>query len=256
MGLYTVGLQKQQTSASSGVKTYPNLGQAHKDVIIKDEFLREALNPTNAVVLYTVTSNDSNGTAAIQSGNLLRITTDNSAIGDDIDVRTSGFTLPRTALDTNIDSRSQLKLTIVVKIAGSTVGQECFFGIINSQAALSALPTTAAHLGFEFNDSDDSTWQFTSANGSSQVSADTTSTYTASTFYKMEIIWTGNDSAVLNMFSGGTDLSSGFTLDGTTTVTSLQAGSLQFGMELHFFMQAEGTAAELIDIREWSLEVT
>jgi len=65
MPIVSLSIQQQLKGVSSGVNSFPQIGQVKQDTVIIDEFTRETLNPTNAIAIYTATSNDGNGTAVI-----------------------------------------------------------------------------------------------------------------------------------------------------------------------------------------------
>jgi len=244
MGLFSPDILQQQKAATAGVQAYPKLSAAIPDATIADLFDRETLTPTGAYTLYTVASNDSNGTAAINNATELLLTTDSSAIGDDVDVRVSGVSMIRTPdLAIPFDSeKSRAVLDIRIKL-NQTADTEAFIGIVNQASALTALPTTASHVGIQFDKSGDDNWTFTSANGA-QVTTDSTVAATTTAF-KIRITWTGNNAATVQIFD--TDF---VTVLATETVTSISSQV----QHLHFFLQTEATAAKEMDIQSWSAE--
>lgn len=242
--LVTTSLQEQQQAASSGVSSLPQIGQIKKFTVIVDEFSRNTVNPTNAVDFYTTSSNDGNGTSAID-GRLMTLTTDGSAIGDDVNVRIREITLHRASQSAFIDSRNTIKIEIIFNT--NSTGSEGFIGVINSPGALTALPTTVRHMGIEWDDSASANYLITSADGTTQVTTDTGIAAPVAAVRRILITWTGIDTAIIEFFSS----SENGTPTATQTVTSLSMLNRVFVM--HFFVQTESTATKTLVINEWKL---
>ena len=148
-----------------------------------------------------------------------------------------------------IDGRQSLVFDFVFSInTGQASDTEGFVGVMMSDnSALSALPTTAAHMGVFWDRSADTDYFLTSGNGSAQVTTDTGSTVQTSQ-RRLRITWTDLDTAVLELFSG-TDL---LTSVGTQNITDLGANEL---CQIHFFVQTEANVVKGLRVVEWSLKV-
>jgi len=255
MPITSLSIQQQLQAVQSGVWKYPRIAQVAKDAILSDEFQREDITPTNAFTLYTSASNDGNATISLVNG-LLRLITDNSASGDDATTRSSGLAFSRVGRAVQLDARSQLEVDIIFQ-PKTTTNTEGFIGLLRSGSALTALPTTARHLGLFWNRGTANDLLLTSGNNSAQA---TTSTGEAITdqAYRLNIIWNGDNSATLNLFDESTINNELFdNLIATQDVTSLADGAAStLEMELHFFVQTESTAAITLDVHEWRCKVT
>jgi len=229
------------------INVYPEFPTNSINSTFIDNFTREAITPTGAYTLYTSASNDGNGSSGITSGNRLHLTTDTSAAGDDESVRLSGFALQRIPTSTVFTStRNAYKITIVFSITGALT-TEGFIGISDQIAALTALPTTARHLGVYWDISAQANWRITSANGTDQVDTDTGEALDTG-INRLEIEWTGTNAAVIKFFNGA----DATTASATQTVTAFGMGT----GELHFFIQTETTAARVLHIREYRIDTT
>jgi len=248
MGLYTIGLQQQEVSAGSGRSSYPQIGQIKKDSTIIDEFARGSLNPTDTPLFYTTISNDSNGTATISDARNLVLTTDSSAIGDDVNTRTSGVSFERVPINSVTDLRSQIITNVIFNI-GQTADTEGFIGLINDFAGFAGVPTTTRHIGLFWDASAQANFILSSGNGSAQATTDT-GIALATGVFRLQMIWPGNDSARVEFFTPGPP----DTLDAIHTVTTLNMATRAF--MLHFFVQTEAAAAKTVNITEWISETT
>ena len=245
MGLYTIGLQQQQRGASAGTKVFPDIGSVTTDQRIRDSFKRVDLAPTNAYVIYT-TSTTGSGTAAIASSLDRFDLTTGSTAGNDVSTRVSNIGFYRGGAGIFQDNtRSLIEIDILFNL-GNVVGVETFIGLMTVNTALTVLPTTARHLGLRFDDSAENNWILTSADGTTQSTTDT-SVAASSSVFRLNISWTGDDSAELRLF-GGTNAT--VQQGGTHTVTAF-GGAARTGI-IHFFVQAEGATAESLRIHEWS----
>ena len=205
------------------------------------------MNPTNAYQVYTLASNDGNGTATIAGSRNLSIDCDSSAIGDDADVRTTGLAFERDATNDNIDNRTSLQFDIVFR-TDATSDTEGFVGLmLGTDAVLSALPTTAKHFGVFWDRSVSANYFLTSADGTSQTTTDTGVAIVAA-LRSLRIVWSGDNDAVLTLRSAD-----GTTLNSTQTVTALGASIVA---TIHFFIQTEAAAAKAVVINEWSAKAT
>jgi len=248
MGLFSLGIQQQLQASSAGVQSYPRLSATIPNTIVADLFDRETLLPTGGYTMYTVASNDSNGTAVINLDRQLRLTTDSSAIGDDVDVRVSGVTMVRAA-DRGIpfdESKHQIDLRIKFDMV-TTADTECFVGVTNDSAAIAALPTTQPSFGAFLDRSASANYFLTSGDATTQTTTDT-GVAASSTPVILRALWVGDDDATLTLLTG-TNLD---VISATQTVTALNA---QQNLQMHFFIQTEAAALKNMDIRSWSFEV-
>jgi len=241
MGLFSPDILQQQQAASSGFSVYPSISGATIDARLADEFTREALNTSNAYVLYTTASTNS-GTAVPNSNTQLLLTTD-TASSDDVSVRTSGLSFSR---DSSIDSRSIITVDFSFKV-GETTNTEGFVGIISNSAALTALPTTARHMGIKWDRSVSANFFFTTGNNSAQATTDTGQAISTST-QNITIEWTGDDVAIIR----GNQLGTVYPTP-THTATTLEAEN--FGYLLHIFIQTETTAARTLTFLDWRVKI-
>lgn len=240
--------KEQSQAASAGKDAYPSLGQVKNNSIIVDEFTRADLNPTNAVAYYTTAATGA-GTATLVANERLELVT-TGVIGDDVDVRLTNLTFQRTPRDFSfIDSRSQLIFNIVFAAVEATA-TEVFIGIINATAASTGLPATARHLGIQLDQSVSNNWFLTSADGTTQTTTNTGIAVSAGVRVRLRMVWNGDESATLELYTG-TLLD---TLASTQTVTALVGAANSF--QLHFFIQTEALAAKTLRVTDWRVDVT
>src|SRR5690242_7298388 len=94
MPVFTNQISSQNTGSTAGNLGFPAIGSVKQYNIISDEFSREALNPTNAVVLYTSTATAGSGTSTISALTGCATVT-SAANNDDVTLRTSGLAFSR-----------------------------------------------------------------------------------------------------------------------------------------------------------------
>src|SRR3990167_174797 len=244
MPMFTTSLSQQLQAAGAGSQFYPLTSSLQKGIILGDTFDRETLTPTGAYTLYTVTSNDGSGTAAIISATRLELVTDLSAAGDDVSVRTSGIYMPRITVSDAINQKSMFTLDIVFKLNEIT-NTEGFIGLHVGGGALSALPTTAAHMGLFWDASAQANFRFTSAENTTQSNNDTTEALSTSV-YRLRIIWNGKTSNTIELYSGTSPAINTLVSSITSTTTPNSEN-----MQLHFFVQTEALEAKTLIIHEW-----
>lgn len=241
MPLFTTSIQNQEQAASAGAIYFPTPPDLAQFKTYGDEFNRETLVPTDAYLLYT-TAATGTGTAAMSLARRVRLTT-SAVAGDDVDVRTSGFSFCRVAKFT--DKRSIMEFNIIFALV-QTADTEVFIGLDDDGGAITALPTTGIHLGIQYDASASANW-FTTSSGGSQTTEDT-STATSTALVRLRIIINGNNSATMELYTG-----TGFTtLAYTDTVTSLAGDAQQ--LVLHFFVQTEAIATPSLDVYEWTVK--
>jgi len=180
----------------------------------------------------------------------LRLTTDATAAGDDVDCRMTEMTLQNVLGNVSANLRDNYT-RIRVEIAfflGNATGSEMFCGIMQrAQGALAAIPVnTFRFAGVIFDDSVGNNWFLNGANG---VTLDDNDTGVAAdgTQSMVRIDWTANASQTLTLFQG-TDLRT--VVGGPVTVVGINRSS----GEIHFFIQNEGAAAETLTINSVSIE--
>jgi len=212
------------------------------DYIWSEPFARETLKPTDSALIYTIAlGGTGGGSGAMFSGARLRLTTDATAAGDDVDVRTSEIML-KESQDNNYPMVGNLDIRILFNLVTNATGKEFFIGIIAGGAAITALPTSASSAaGVMFDDSADTNFRLIGANGAALDDND--SGIAADTAQRMiRILWTGLTTATLELRSGATNNYS--TVDFAVDVAL--AGSNQ---QIHWFIQNEGSAAESMECR-------
>jgi len=243
MGLFSLGIQQQLQAVSSGARSYPEVSTGSKNQVIGDAFDRETLQPTGYPNIYTLVSNDSNGTAVLQTSGNLRLTTDSSAIGDDVDLRMSELNYTRNTGIPLDEPSSQLEYETTFRVISIT-DSEGFIGLIGaSHAALSALPTTAVHMGMFWDVSVGANYILSSADGTTQTTTDSGVALEAGINRAIRIIWSGANSGTIDLL-----LTSDRSVLATQTVTALN-NTVKFTN--HWFAQTEATAAKSLDVPAW-----
>ena len=254
MPIFTTSLENQTQSSASGVIGYPSIGSIKQFIQISDEFNREVVNPTNAIAMYTNTGVGT-PTFTITNNNIYTIST-TAVLNDDASSRVSGTAFPRIGL--SVDSRSSLELDIIFTLS-QTATTKAFFGLILQNTALTGLPTTARHLGCYYDTGVSNNIFLSSANGTTQVTTDVGVAATTNR-YKLNIVWNGDDSAVISLYSvSGIGQSTTFpTLLSSQTVTSIAATANFFGgYTLHFYVQSlQALTAKSITLDEWRIKST
>lgn len=222
---------------------YPNYPFLAKNVIIGDMFNRNTLNPTNAIALYTVSGSSVTITAELNRVSLVT----GAVAGDDATCRTSGLTFVRPSF---IRDNSYSSLDIWIIWTSTNTLQECFIGLLQSNADLTTLPTTARHVGIYHDMSVANDWLFTSANGTTQVTA-TTATVIGTGPQALRIQWTGINTVTLTFYSISNI--GVFTQITTANVTAFEGTDPKAGTaQLHFFISTETTAAKTLGVLNWN----
>jgi len=260
MGLYTIGLQEQQSAAQSGISIYPQQGNQDKDRGWFDIFSRTNMNEADTYPLYTL---DVDGTGAVTiattGGRGISITT-GADLNSRANVRTTGLTLSRAESYQQVSRRSTLELDFVFTIsAAGADNTEFFIGVqVLTMAALTVIPTTSRHFGVFVNQSASNLLVMTSGNGSAQSTTNSTSDSTdAIRFYRLNARWTGNDSVVLTMFETAslTDLTE--TETGSHTVTDFYNGeNVSRNAMVHFLIENETAENAGMVIHSWGYRFT
>lgn len=252
MPVFSTTLGTQNQAGSAGVIGYPAIGSIKQFVIFSDEFNRETLNPTNIGVLYTQANNQGTGTTTM-TGSQANITTTGTT-NDDTTLRTSGLVITRTS---DLDSRTQIIMNCTFSIA-SAANEQFFIGIVRQITQLTGLPTTTRHLGCYLDTSVSNNIILSSSNGTTQSTTDSGLAISVTPVYKLQIIWNGDDSAVITLYQAATGSTSGnliFTSVSSQTVTSISNGSTFFlGNELNFYIKTLTSSAKTLTIREFNVQ--
>lgn len=246
MPVFTNPVSSQNTSYSAGVRAYPQVSSVQQYLKMSDEFRRETLNPTNGYALYTSSAGAGSGSAIIISANQngARVQCSN-ATNDNTTLRTSGLSFTRTAAF--IDQRTQVEFNVVFFLSTAT-NVQFFIGLLQGATPITALPTTARHLGVFGDTSGAGKFILSSSNGTTQVK--TNSRSLDGLGYRLQILWTGDDLATLNLY-GPSNFN---TLLATQTVTSLaNASDVSVSYELQFFIETLTTSINNLNILEWSM---
>ena len=245
MPIFTTPISNQNTATAGGVKGYPQLSDLFAGCIIKDEFSRTTLMPSGSYTLYTTTAATS-GTATIVAHKNLRLTT--AATGNDyVTITTTGQCFPRASRSPDTDPRSTLTLEIIFNPTQATACKG-FIGFTSSATALTALPTTAEHIGLFYDTTGTGNYMLSYANGSAQTTSDT-GVAISTNIVDMQIIWNSATTATINFYN-----SSG-TLVKSLSAVSFFADSFESPI-LQFISIATTTTAASLDIEEWSVKCT
>lgn len=235
----TVGIALQAKQYTS----YPYFMKA-KDVACFDYFDRATLNPTNAIAYYVATPATA-GTAITNSDNLV-VTT--AAVDDDyIDLKCSEFALARTSLSgiTGINpslstgNRIRVQFEFHPNESTQTAG---FVGLV-TPATLTAIPSTARHLGITWDTDVDANMYITSSNGTTQVK--TTAITLATTARLVDINWTGLNTATITVYTASTMASVM-----TENITAI-GGNNDTSLEPHWFCQSRQVTTAKNLIGKW-----
>jgi len=245
MPLITIGLLQQQQAASAGYSIFPDLKGITKGAIYGDEFNRATLNPTNSIPIYTTDASNS-GTAAMISKSLLRLTTDVN-LNDHSKVTTQELAIRRVGVTP--DTKIAMDFNFFVRSGNNITSAEYFFGVIGQGDTTDTLPGTAAHLGVQYNDSASNNWFLTSADGTDQTTTDTgLAVAVAPQEVRLNILWTGDNSATLRLFDG--DIFDNEVA--SQTVTAFGEGQVI----LKAIVITETTAAKRVDFSQWNVQAS
>lgn len=214
--------------------------------VFGDDFSREGITPTGWPTIYTAAETGAGGSTALDSGpNRVILTTDANA-GDDQTVRTSGLRIDRnyTSLVAGMTQVGMQTSSVQIDLPfslTSVADVESFVGIHASTAALTALPTTARHMGVYFDKSAGDNWMLTAADGTTQTTVDTTVAATTAIFI-LRILWTGEDAATLQLLTAAGATS------GTGQTVAAFNGASGASHEIVWFVQTETTAAKVMRV--------
>lgn len=212
--------------------------------VFVENFAREAITPTGWPTLYTNAETGAGGTSSIGTTlNRVSLVTDANT-GDDQDMRTSGLRIDRNYPSTVTGMTMPQLQTSAVQVdlpfsTSSALANECFVGIHTGVSALTALPTTARHLGVYWDISAGANFMLTASDGTTQTTVDTTIAVDTAV-HILRITWTGEDAATLQLYTAA-----GAT-EGTGQTVSAFNGSSGVSHEIHWFVQTETTAAKTL----------
>lgn len=211
-----------------------------------ETFARESLQPSGWPLYFTFAETGAGGAPAVDTAlNRLTLTTDVNA-GDDQSARLSSFRIERayTSLITGMPDygtlTTQVELHLPFAVTGAADG-EAFIGIHSGSAALTALPTTARHLGIYWDISAGANYMLTSSDGTTQTTVDTTIPVDTS-IHILRILWTGENVATLTL------LTAAGAAQGTAKNVTAFNGTSGVFHEVHFFIQAEAGGAKVLQV--------
>lgn len=249
MPLFSINLKGQEQAKAASLNSYPQVTGLTKNLTFVDNFEREALTPTGFPTIYTESAvND--GSTAITTTGKLNLSTGTTA-SSKINIRTSGLKMKRSL--TNPPDEETEKLTVVVEFDEEDTNtiEGMFIGLIfDSNSALSAVPTTAKHVGI-FSD-DQTNIESTAGNGSAQQTqtALTTLGPTAGLYRRLTLTWNGSDNAIVKIENY---LSGVQTFETSVTYTDLGTPTTA---TLHFYLQNIGIGGDAdINIDNWSAKL-
>jgi hypothetical protein len=194
-------------------------------------------------------ANNGGGSGAIFSNAGYRLTSAGTGAGDDVDLRTSGIAFMRDPFKTGRATRSLVwQSQFVVR---DTTNAEGFIGLLETDAQLSALPTTTRHVGVFWDISASPNYFLTSADGTTQTTTDT-GVAVSTAFRKVKLNWTSLTNIVLQ-FITVTASTGAETVNSTQTVTAAPSSN-EAGLQAHWFVQTEAAATKRLDIYGWQVD--
>lgn len=241
----------QGTPESHRIRKYGGTPMRVSGYVFTDDWNRESITPTGYPTLYTNAETGGSGSSGINSIiNRCSLTTDSTGAGDDQDMRTSGLRIDRNypstmtgLLPDHTTSTVQIDLPFIL---GATTDIEGFIGIHSGVAALTALPTTARHLGVYWDKSAGNNFMLSSSDGTTQTTVDTTTAFSTALF-NLRIIWTAEDAATLQLYTAAGAAS------GTGATVTAFNGSSAASHEIHWFVQTETNAGKSLQIYPWRI---
>lgn len=254
MPVFTTTVSNQNTATSAGVYSYPQLGQIKQNSTIQEQWSRLTLLPTNSYTLYTESKTGSGTDDTTTNLGFLTMATSTST-SDLNDVYVSGALISR--LSRIIYNRSAIHLQLIFSCQDTT-NINNFIGLYLSSSALSAVPSTASHMGILMNPTNNANFVLSSSDGTTQTTTDTGRAID-NKLYLLDILWNGNNSATISLYGphvSGQDFLNN--LIKTQTVTALHSSGDQpfLPYVLHFFVQTTTTAARVLKVGEWILTCT
>ena len=245
MPLVNVSIQKQEQAGASSTRTHPLSGAIANNWFFSDQFNRTTLNPSDVLALYATTVAGT-GTIVIAGANSLQIQT-GTTINSNTQIRLSEMAFQRQAL--GLENRGTVIYESTFQNNATVAGVEMFVGlVIQSSANLTALPTSAArHLGIQLDASVSGNFFWTTANGTDEVNTDT-GILANTARRRLRISWTGDDSAIMEVFDG-TLLDN---LVDSITVTDIDMSDTRVFTPV-WFMENEAAANKDLRIQWWAV---
>lgn len=255
MPIFSQTISAQQTATSAGVANYPRIGAVVQGSTMYDSFNRTTLNPTNMPALYIT---GGVGTPAVNIGKYQLSVGTSTAANDNAYCILSELGFGR--LSPYIDPKSNITFNVVFKASEATSVQHFVGFQFANTSAITALPTTGTvNFGVYLDTSVSNNWKLTSSDTSIQSTTDTTLAVNTTDVLRLQIQWTGNDSATITLFknstgtAGNTWITNSWTSVKSQTVSSLiTSNTMTFSCFLNFFTQTLTTAARHNIIYEWS----
>lgn len=224
--------------------------------IFGDDFAREVFTPTGFPTLYTAAEVGAAGSTSIDATiNRANMITDATGAGDNQSFRTSGLRVERnyTSLITGMpglvgERTASVELHLPFALAAAT-DTEMFIGIHSGVAALSALPTTARHLGIYCDISAGANFMLSASDGTTQTAVDTTVAVDTA-IHILRIRWTAEDTAALQL------LTAAGATEGTGQAVAAFNGASGVSHEIHWFIETEAAAAKTMRVYPWRIAWT
>ena len=152
-------------------ESYPGINGISTGSSFHDEFNRATLNPTGGYGIYATAGTGTEDIATVISTGRtqLRLKT-GATIADDASVRTSEYYFERAkGPDPTQEDRDKIRFDCLFNCFNA-VSTKGFIGfILGTDAALTALPTTVAHMGIFWDTSSNTDYFLTSADGTDQT---------------------------------------------------------------------------------------
>src|SRR5579872_5503453 len=248
MPVFTESISNQQTAYSARIKVYQNFGQLNQGAILIEQFDRNLLNPSGFPAYYT-TGGVGSPTVVIGNNSRLQIQTSGTQ-NDNAACVMNQLSFSRFA--EYVDNRSMVTMDIIFSFGDITLEQSFFGLVLNNASVLTALPTTAVHVGLYRDTSVSNNMILSSGNGSAQATTSTLKAPVINTNYRLNIVWTGNNNAVVSLYdtSPYTSLLKSQTVTDFGTLTSIS------NFNLHFFNQTLTGAGKGIFITEFQVLAT
>lgn len=236
-GFDPVVLQKQTIA-------YPAVAGLAKGQIFIDQFNRTTLNQTGVPSLYT-TSVVGAGSVSIVGKGRLDLVTEAVALSE-ARCDLSEYTSSRVALF--VDSSTIIEYDFIVRPNSAVANMDLFVGLVLQSLSLTVLPVAAnIHMGVRMDASASGNYFFTESDGVTLTTTDTTVAAVNGTSVRLNLIWSGTNTATLTLFTGATLTTS----SSTKAITAL--GSVATFMPV-FFVEPDAIAAKTLTIPEWGVQ--
>lgn len=225
-----------------------------RQLIFRDDFARETITPTGWPTLYTFAEVGASGAPGLDTNvNRIFLTTDSTGAGDNQDMRLASLRIERnyTSLITGMQlemQTSQVQLDLPFSLTAAT-DTEAFIGLVTTTGSIAAAPTTGRHIGMYVDISAGANFVLTSANGTTQVTTDTTIPVDTAA-HILRMTWTGEDAATLQL------LSAAGAVQGTSQTVAAFNGTTGNSYVLHWFVETEAAAAKTMRVYPYSIKWT